>query len=196
MVGPPSAEMRYKFPETSGAKTITPSRFHEPPAQWRVAQNLRRTSRNRDLLQLTVGEEPEILAVGRPERERSAFGSRDPPRIERIERTEPDARLASLTAHKCEIASIGRHLQIAHFARQHKLEAPGHLRRSRLTEVDERDWRKTRRRTASRRSRRPMRGEAARRPADVPPTAAAHLQCLSDASWDLFPGTVATTAQP
>src|SRR5262249_10096360 len=59
----------------------------------RFADKLCGTAGGRHLLQLALGKERQILAVGRPERPRGALGSGKRIRIERAQRADPDGTL-------------------------------------------------------------------------------------------------------
>src|SRR5437762_1540524 len=61
-----------------------------------VAEDLGWASRQCDLLELALGEEPQVSAIRRPERERRVVGAGDRPRVERIDRSNPEARRTTL----------------------------------------------------------------------------------------------------
>ena len=70
---------------------ITPRGLHEPSAPYCASPIVcDRPSGHGDTAQLSAGHEGDRAAVGRPDRADDAFGARDRPRLERVERAQPD----------------------------------------------------------------------------------------------------------
>src|SRR4029077_3864575 len=81
-----------------------------------IAENLRSASRYIDPLQLLLGEEGDETAVGRPERIGGAVGRFESPRLEAVERANPEPVSAvGRGGDESELTAVGR-------KRRHALE--------------------------------------------------------------------------
>lgn len=105
-----------------------------------VAQGLCWASRHGEFLELALGEEPEVPAIRRPEWERRAVSAWDRPRVERIERPDPDPGRAAFIADEGKIAPVRReHQELqARLLWQRDGEATGELGRRRLAKMPHR----------------------------------------------------------
>ena len=95
------------------SKRITPSAFHVPSdPRRRVADRLRRSARHVLLLQLAVDHERDGPAVRRPERPGVRVGRAQRPRVQRVERPQPDLPLAvGVAGDEHDLPSVGRDLR-------------------------------------------------------------------------------------
>src|SRR6185503_12934839 len=73
-----------------------------------IAQVLDRAATDRDFLQLSLGEEADVPAIGRPKRILALFRSRQRLGIGSIERTEPEALRSIYSGGEDQIAPVGR----------------------------------------------------------------------------------------
>src|SRR5712692_8622636 len=81
-----------------------------------IGQHLQCPARRLNSLQLRVGEEPDTAAVGGPERQHCAFGSRQWLGGERAQRTYPQLGLAAgIRGGKSQLATVWRHGQVKRF---------------------------------------------------------------------------------
>ena len=86
----------------SGAKTMTPRAFHVPPRPVGALATSCEGHRRYRLLQLAVGEECEVPAIGRPERKGCALGP-----LERRRRRDSSGRTQSIGCIGGRVGGVG-----------------------------------------------------------------------------------------
>src|SRR5262249_61529980 len=121
-------------------KDITSARTPAPAVGRRIAEGLRRPAGREDLLQPASGEEPNISAIGRPERKCGSFGAGKRLRLERIERSHPHLIAALASCGDSDVATVGRYRKVRDSGFGRRVNGVlRHLESSRrwLAEVDE-----------------------------------------------------------